>query len=707
MHSFDISLNADKPVAINDRNEIFFYNSDGICKLSANKTSEKPTVLSTDVPSKMIADDNFIYYLTENQTFVTKLSLSDLTKTQLFVSDIDKSYDLGNLISPSGISFKNTNLLLTDTELDAVQEFEIKDDKLIFTGFAIASDKTAYNRSSKNALAIEYYNKKVAILDENKLLISNAQSDNPYDRENFDNYLKADTFNNNMPNSMALGKDTVLLSYNHEKNNGYLKILNLADGKISDKIDIFDCVIQEVCYQSGNYYVLLIRLEGVTHKETLVYRLAENENELTPKVLSSNFNATSMTVDVFGNVYLADGNGKVCFYEKDDNYSEKQLFTSSGIKKMTTDLGGVLYFLNDKGLNYYDGKTVIKVDITGPENGDKVKTFAMSFEDKNVYVLFDKKEYACKTDTMNNLALNEVFVSDNEFVTTAPTAKVDGLKIATVKSGANIYSVLREKDGDGFIYTGLTQKQKEYAHICNVKMSDKLTLSVLAGQNELVLVNLNELTLSESKQYDAPEKAYITTDVNAYYFPIILKDINEDNVDYKPINFALVNGNSVVRLPKSTVITPAFSVKFLTREQSGETLDIYYYFASFTVNGETSSGYIPVTFTVPVLSEDFAWNEYVIETVKKTDVYIDSSLTGDTIVSLSDGDKVIITEKNESICKVRIKINDGEYLEGFINASAIKNEAQITIRNILILIIVSVCILGTTLFLVLRKKNND
>lgn len=705
-YSSSFSLDADKPVAINDNNEIFFYNSNGICKLSATKTNEEPVVLSTDVPSKMIADKSYIYFLTENQTHVTKLNISTLEKTTLTITELDKDYQLGNLVSPSGINFKNGNLLLTDTELDAVQEFKIEEDQLVFTGFAIASGKTAYNRTSKNAVSIEYYNNNVAVLDENKLLITKTETENPYDRSNFKNYTKIDTFKGTMPNTIAIGKDTVLLSYNHEKNNGYLKMLNLSDGTLSDRIDVFNYVIQEICYQSGNYYVLLIRLEGVTHKETLVYKLSETDRQLSEKVLTSDFNATAMTVDVFGNIYLADSNGKICFYEKSNKYSEKAIGTIKNIKKMSTDLGGVLFVLSD-GISYYDGNTFKSSSITPPETSDKIKSFAMSFENKNVYLLYNGKEYVCKTKALDNLSLSEVTVSNKDFITTSNTTKQDTLKIATVDKSANVYSVLREKDGDRFIYIGLAEKQTEYAHICDIKMSDKLTLSVLAGQNQIVFVNNKEVTLSLPKFTDAPEKAYVATDVNAYYIPIILKDIDETEVDYMPINFALTDNGNLVRLTKSTVISPLSTVKFLTREQSGETLDIYFYFASFTVNGNHYSGYIPVSFTVPVLAEDFSWKEYSIETVKKTDVYIDALLSGESIYSLNDGEQVIITEKGESVYKVKIQINENEFIEGYINVNAIKNKAETTVRNVIILIIISICILGTSLFLVLRKKPNN
>lgn len=702
------SLDADKPVAINEKNEIFFYNSNGICKLLANKTSEKPVVLTTDAPSKMIADNNFIYYLIENQTYVTKLNVSTLEKTNLIVSDIDKDYQLGNLLSPSGISFRNSNLLITDTELNAVQEFKIEDESLVFTGFAVTSGKTAFNRSSKNAVAIEYYDNRVAILDENKLLVAKNESEN-YNRENFKNYLKGNkddvkTFGGTMPNSMALGKNSVLLSFNHEKNNGYLKILDLTNDTLSENIGVSNCIIQEVTYQSGYYYVLLVRLEGVTHKETLVYKLSETDRELTETAFTTNFNATGMTVDVFGNVYLNNSSGEIRLFNKDAGFKDTKVGSLSGIKKTATDLGGTLFALTNNGLKYLEKNSFRSIPDLEPESGDTIKSFAMSFEDKSVFLLFNNKEYVCSTDTLTNLALSEVTVSNDEFVTTASSTNKDDLKVALVKDGANIYSVLKEKESNRLIYDKLSKKQKEYAHICDVKMSDTLTLCVLAGQDEIVLVNKNELTFSApTENLSVPKTAFVTTDVNAYYIPIILKETQKET-DFEEISFALTDGEKTIRLIKGTQISPISKIAFLTREQGDEILDITYYFASFTLNGKTHSGYIPVSFTVPVLSENFAWNEYRIETVKKAIVYKNENLT-ESIYQLSDGDKVEVVEDLDGKLKIKLKVSDG-YIEGYISADAVKNDAPIAVRNILIILIISVCVLGTSLFLILRKKHN-
>ncbi len=703
------SLDADKPVAINEKNEIFFYNSNGICKLLATKTNEKPIELTTDVPSKMIADNNFLYYLSESKTFVTKLSLSDLTKSQLEVSDLDKDYELGNLISPSGISFKNGNLLITDTELDAVQEFKIENNELNFTGFAIANGKTAYNRISKNAISVEYYDDKIAVLDQNKLLVAKTDKTG-YDRENFSNYFKGENrtiTDTNMPNAMALGKDSALLSFNHEKNNGYLKLLNLTSGVLSNKIDVNNCIIEEVCYQSGYYYVLLIRLEGSTHKETLVYKLSENAEELTENVLSSSFNSKEMTVDVFSNIYLSSSSGLVKVFEKKSGYkdnSSKTVGTIAGIEKMVTDLAGTLFVLTNNGIRYLDGNSFKSLTITAPETNDTIKSFAMSFEDKNVYLLFNNKEYVAKTTELNNLALSEVTVSNNDFITTAPTAEKDGLTVARVKEGANVYSVKKEKNGNRLIYDKLSERQSEYAYICEVKLSDKLSLFVLAGQDEIVLVNKNELTLSPVVQSaTVPETAFITTDVNAYYIPIILKETNAET-DFEVISFALNDGNTV-RLKKGAQISPLSEITFLTRKQGDEVMGINYYFASFIINEKEYSGYIPVSFTVPVLSKDFSWKDYEIETVKKATVYKDDSLT-ESIYTLNDGDKVQVVENVNGVLKIKIQVNENGYIEGYIKSDSIKNEAQINIRNVSIIFIISLCVLGTSLFLILRKKRS-
>ena len=178
-------IDADISIAINTNDEIFYISATGLCKCMVNDTVNdsfdgQGQNISNQTPSKIIADNQFVYYLKQGQTEVNRVAVDGTSHTLLTVGELDKDYQLGNLSTPTGIAFKGDNLLIADTELNAVQEFAVNDEFLDFTGFAIASGKTAYNRVSSNTIEIEKANDMVAILDSDKLLLVTHNNQNPY-----------------------------------------------------------------------------------------------------------------------------------------------------------------------------------------------------------------------------------------------------------------------------------------------------------------------------------------------------------------------------------------------------------------------------------------------------------------------------------------------------------------------------------------------
>ena len=693
----DFTVIKDYPIAINSNNEIFFVNTNGLNKCVATDT-ENPVHLSNDLPSVIIANSQFVY----------RVAVDGSAPTLLTVGGLDENYDLGNLKTPTGIAFKGANLLVTDTALNAVQEFSVNDDKLDFTGFAIASGQSAYNRISANTIEIEKTNNKIAILDTDKLLIVSNQNQNPYARENFDNYLKEDTdgFNGVMPETIALGENTVLLSYNHKTWNSYLKLININEHSLSSNISVLDYAVEDICYQSGNYYVLLTGKPLPDTNTTYVYKIEEGQTTLSSLVFSTtDFYARSIAVDVFDNVYLADSSGNIKKFGASDYSLATDIGTRAGLKKMLTDLGGVLFTLSNDGLSRYTQSEFIDVELTLPDSLDQINSFALNFEPDAVCFTINNKEYVCASDTLGNYSLQDVEVSQTEFATTKNTAQIDEFKYVTVNENANVYKVLRERNGNKFAYIERTDKDAVYAFICQTDLGNGISVSVLASQDQIVLVNTSEhSTPTALGGTDAPQTVFVTTDVNAYYFPIINK-IDKGDGDYiSYLNFSLTDQNGESRIKKGCSINPLNIVEFLTREKDGEPTPIYYYFANFEIDGVTHSGYIPVSFTVPVLAKDFAWAEYSIETVNKTDVFATNTLDGNAIYTLTNGQKVRVLEKQDGVIKIAISVLNDEWIEGYISANAIQDNAKTAFRNIVLIVIVSTSILSTSLFLILRKR---
>ena len=678
--------------AIEDDVVIFMVCKDSVdgkfylSKLSKNALAELPQKLAPVSPSHMIANNEFVYYLDNGSVY--RISVNG-GQPQLLTVETNDAYDLGNIVTPSGLSFKGNNLLLTDTTLNAIQEFEIVGDKLVFTGYAITKDKTAYNRISDTVLEIEKYGDTVATLDANKLSIINAGKDfDAYDKDSYKDYFKAD-LGGEMPNAFALGNGTALLSFIKEQETNFasLKLLNLNSGELLDVSGFESTTFIDLTYQSGYYYVLASK--GTSYK---IYKAQENDQTFTftETAIPVTLNSKMIAVDVFNNVYVVDNvNHKISKYAVSGGKAIAQYSFQDNIKKITTDLGGGIFALKDSSILHLDKNGSWQDLAISPSAINKsaiLKSFAMDFISKDVYFIYDNEEFVYKTTNLNNFAISALNVPDT-YVTTANNADFDAFKAYKPTDNANVYSI--DKTDSEFIYKELVSEREQYALITEVLQTDafgrELKLFALAGQDHVTLINQTECVAVDVNAKDAPEKAFITTAVHAYYMPILTDDDG----------YSLTDADNKIRLAKNTEIAPIKSFDFL---------DLSYYFASVTVEDVTYYGYIPKNFTVEVLSVDLVWDSYTVKTVKQTEVFAEQDLTT-SLATLENGQKVRVIEKIGSVYKVSYQLeNKGDWLVGYIESSSIQDKSNVAIRNILIILAVTACVCGTTSYFLLRRK---
>ncbi len=679
-------------IAINDNNDIFYINEEGKL-LSTNVSSLGATKEYLDViPSRILVKDNFVYYLTQTGEIfridVDTNSDNYKKNEQLFVQSTD-SYDLGKLVTPSGISFKGENLLITDAGLNAVQEFKIVENSLIFTGFAIAKDKTAFNRLDSNVTEIEKFHNNVAVLDGDSLLfIKNNQSFNPYDTNCFNDYSDI-KLEDKMPSSFALGENTALLVYESNLSSSKLHLFNISDGTFisQNAVNIFDGnIVRDVCYQSGKYYILTS--DGNACK---VYTSSENQLSFNEYISNANI-TTQITVDVFGNVYLLDQtNSKIYKYTANNLATHTEISCNYTVAKMSTDLGGTLFILSGNDVYYLNEtqNSFVKIDIerTGIDQDNNVKSFAMDYVNQDVFFIYENEEFVCKTSGISNLAISSLEIPA-DYVTTSTTATFENLKVYKPTETENVYSV--NKTESCFEYLSLVTEQAkrtEFALICEITCTSfgkEISLLALAGQDGVVLVNQKSTSDCQSViTTTAPQKAFITTAVHTYYLPISTKDDG----------YALLDNNKV-RLLKYTEIEPQNKFTFLGKD---------YYFASVKTDGVTRSGYIPVDFTVEILAEDFEWENFTKEKVNKTTVYSDKEKTS-AVLELERGTEIRLLKQDGSTCKIAYQIDQTSWAVGYIDASSIQDSANVAIRNILIILAVTACVCGTTSYFLLRRK---
>lgn len=684
---------SDKPVvALNDLGDMFFIDNNGdLAKLPVvNPRLSKTVILENVSIDHMVATNTHLYYIANKTIYMLDLE-TNLTTPLKVVKD--ENYDLGQLLNPTNLSLKGDNLLITDNALEAVQEFEIVDDTLVFTGFAIAKEKTAYNRIQSVSIGgdVQKLGNKVAVLGENKLSIITLGTDNLYAPENYvnfifgeDNALSKDT------NLFALGKQKILCVETPKSSAQRVVMLN-ADGSgdaTEINLDLESYHVNNLTYQNGKFYILTNNAPN-----SIVYCIDENSLEANateiyraPKDGTEVF--SFIEVDVFQNIYLAKANQIVKVENTENGYSPTTatLPAPNGLIKMQTDLAGALFVLDSEGLKALNQTNDAFVAFEQSENLGKLTSFAIDFIDKDVYLLIEGKETIFTCNDLPNLCINDIAVPVDDYITTGNSANLSNLNVYKVKANANVYKV--ELLNNNFTYKQTISPLEEYLLICPVEVDNGFTKCVfyaLAGQDQIVLVNKVDCEQVQIDLSPAPEKAFVTVGVNMYYMPIITPDSE----------YALTE-QTVIRLDKGVEIRPQSLITIFGKD---------FYFATAEIDGKEYSGYVPVAFTVEVLSKDFAYEDYTIKTVKETTLYQDQALST-ALIELKDDQQVKVLWVKDGIAFVKVQTDSGE-IEGYIDANQFTNHPKKAIRNSILIIVVATSIFATSTYFILRKKEKN
>ncbi len=673
------------PIAISNSGKIFYVNSMGaLCSRGVSDPDdfESTVILSSLTPTRMIANDNQLFYVYNHK--IHSIEHDGQNQVELIVN-ANENYDLGKIQYASGISFKGDNLLVTDPLVEAVMEFKIIDDTLDFTGFAVAKDKTAFNRISSSAVKIEKDKNTICVLDDYKLTLANVSSEfSPYDKQIFSEFF-ADDLGGEMPETFAFGGDFALLSYKHSTSSGYLRLLNVKTRELSDQVKVFEGnAIRDIYFQNGSFFVLADQGNNISQ----IYRVNASDLTFDTPLFTSSIFATKLSIDVSNNVYLYTDAGELYKYTALEEYSTPALLsTILGVTKFESDLAGGLYALTDSQVKYLDSNGAwqsFEFDFGGLNA--TISSFALDFDRKDVFFTLYGEELIYKTDKLNNISIDSLLASD--FVLSSANANPDNFDVYSILNDENVYAVNVDTDTLSFTFDNLVDVNSEYVYITQMTVSDSfnkdVTFYALAGQNVFVIVNSVHLEKQTVEYSECSSIAFITTRVHAYYLPIITPD-----------DIFVCRDGENVRLSKHQQISPLKKFTFLNKE---------FYVANATVNDKTYVCYVPVDFTVEILSKDFKWAEHRYETVKETKVYSDASLSTQSFV-LTDGQSVkVFLEIGDVLLVTYHSALTDQWEFGYISASSVKNDAQTAVRNVIIIIVVAVCVSATTVYLILKKK---
>ena len=673
----------DTPITANDR-YIFFVNQEGLCKYDIN-ARVSTTFLSNFFPDEMIANNNLVYLLSNGNVFKTDLD-GHLTKLAFDTRHLD--YDLGNITDPVNISFNGDNLLIIQG--NTIQEFKVENNQLLFTGYAIAHGKPAYNRvngQGQNAV-IQKYDDNVAVLDDYKLTIINTNTSDRYDVNNYKNYVKGSDklIGKSLPNKFALGKEHAFLIYNAGEPSCQLKLLNFMTNQIHDVENLTSSVkVRDVYYQGASFYLLV----DIGNDKSVVYKIDESALSVTEndKIYQpqSALSFRHICVDLFGNIYLANSS-RVIKVSKDklNNYVTDEIITlCSNIKKLATDLTGNLFVLDENTLKQYLPDYQLE-EITFDK---KITSFAFDFIDNDFYLLTVNDEFLSTAQVPQTVSIEDLVIpNDFNLTNTSTNNALTQLKSYKISEGENAFIVNQTEYG--FEFDKFATASEDYIYVCPITNSQgTATLHVLAGQNDIVLTLSNANCKNLIENTSVSEKAYVTPKVSVLYFPILTRNVT----------YYMYDDGKQITLDKNTEISPQFTVEFL-----GQT----YYYAKFNVGEKEFSGYIPTAFTVTALSKDFNYQEYSIETLSKTNFYSDYALSQLVFEDyLEDGTTVRLIEKDKNVSKIAVLI-DGKWIEGYISTKYIKDKPSLAIRNVLVILAVVTSLSATSIYFLLKKKRN-
>ncbi len=696
----------DKPITINGLNEIFFVNtSSNLCKFNAidaiTGADVTPTVIVENFSSdNVIANDTNIFYIFSNKLYTVQTTENG-TGLELTYQRYD-DYDLGNILTPHNLAFKGENILVVDSANNSISEFIFNgvDNSLNYSGFSIAKGKTAYNRISANALEIDNYDGFIAVLDKNKILLVDEG------KTSYNNIFIDDVTEFTDYYTIALGKTEIALANKITHDIRFIEF----DGTVNSTTltlggDLTGYVaITDICYQSGYYYASVLNGTTSSTWKLDVYKISidEDKNVSSSIILDTSAGifddeSNKIAVDVFGDIYLSATNNDVykCAKIQDGTYdfdlAEKVVTDSSiVITKMITDLNGELFTFDKNNIYHHLDSSITSYPITLSYNYKNAKTFTFDYLSNKVYFLTDNEELIFTTSSLPNLTVSDLRIT-SDYVITKSSADIDTLNICKIKHDANIYSVTPDMDTQSFAFNKLLKidyDNTEFILICKVNTN----FAVLIGndlENNSVTIIVNDREIIENvKQPTASEnsKAYITTGVSSYYFPLITFN-GEYALTYST--------GTPIRLFKGTEINTTRILNFCDKD---------YYYASVNIDGNIYYGYVPVDFTVLTLSEDDLGETFVIRNVSQTEIFSDKDLTV-KISSIAEDTECKIYETDGDVSYISF-IDDDNVVYGYISKDSIITPSDNTLRNALIILAAAVSVCGTSLYFVLRKKKS-
>ncbi len=674
-------------VALSNKNELFYGVGDVIYYSANAKTGTDITAVTTGVSATyLLSNENSLFAITGLN--IVKIDAKNGYSTSTAIESSTKN-ELGCIKQPKSLNIYNGDLIVADTGSSTVQKFRLDD--FSFTGYAIATTEPAQNRVLAGSKIISVYDGKIATLNNNSIKITDAKTGA---------FSEITNHGLSTLQMLSLGKNSLVIA-----DSSTIKFFDLTD-LTKSPTTISQANLQSCDYSRGKYYFASSDNGGTVYVfDESTYTLSETLTSFQGKIT---FN-TKIAVDIDGVItVLFDGS----LYRGSNTATAVPI--QGTYRQIETDLdGNIFVLLNDNRLAKYDISSNevtyesfvlhgnLSEDFTGITNPNAI-SFAMSYDSKEVYFILENQSVILTSNDFSNRATTEIYGATNALNSLNGTVGNSTVQKVTIPN-KNIFTVTISQNKDTFNYIERTLTlDTEYLILGEV--DDGYTL--LLDESVLALIKTSDLPTGETALTTSNiTETFVASDVNLYYYPVLsikntyclYKDINNDG-KFTMDSEGNYSQEEQIRLSVGQYLTVNGELTL-----NGKT---FYYVT--TVGEQTFSGYVPSTFVKTQLDVAQTYQSLSYKTVKDGSVLYAEDF-GSVLYTFSQNTRVRVlgTIKNASgdITYLLVEFNDGATThKGFVKGDAVINKPDHTIRNAVIILVISLAISATAIFLLSRKK---
>ncbi len=573
--------------------------------------------------------------------------------------------ELGSVYECQGVFSFNQTLLVCDSALNAILQFDVKTSS--FTDYAITSRSDAHNRVSSEVYDLSAGNDKIYALDNNAIKV--------YDTINNSHYSLSLT-DLNGASIISVLNDYILLS---SGSNTYLvKEENGALSKVQIKTDVssFKNVTSICSYEDAFYF---INNETISSNQyAVIYKLSLSTLEIT-SIGSIAGRGDLISADLFGKIYICVFDSSQQTYSvyssKIDEINPALLFTTQ------TPPLSIMVDFETNVYTLVSGNSVLKYS-----NPTYQATSSQITLSQNLPSQISAKKICMLPTTNKSFALYEGFIVElGEELEIAspqklkfPTEYKNELnvmpEVVTVNSGAKIFKIdLPSHTVSDEYFTYLSYEQTStYLKFIKLYQTDRYYL--VANADGYFVVRTTDAQVDNLKFTAKNHTAFVVSDVNTYLYPIV-----DDYFKNQPLS-------------KNQEVTVVSTLEF-----NGVEYSLIY-------SGE-NQGYVASSMLKNSIATSSKPDEFRTASVgaNKTSVYSDENLTN-VIGELEEYSNVYIIEELDGVYKIYYNNSIG-----YIKSSSVVDQGYYSKRNLIVILVLFVGIFSTSIYLlktrVFAKKN--